>query len=242
MATGIQPAVMSRILSIVLCCWLAMDNGAGQQLDAAAVIRGIDAAVQARVDNVQGFTNIEDYAVFRGRDQTHPVAEMTVRDTYRRGQGKSYTVISESGSGIVIRLGLNPLLENEQVINEPSNAPGSWFDSSNYKMQPKLGRRESLNGRDCIEVAVAARRKAPNMIDGSIWVDAKSYSLAKIEGIASKSPSPFAGTTHLMREYTDIDGFSMAKHARAESNSIFFGRTVVTIDYRDYRLDVKRRD
>jgi hypothetical protein len=39
-----------------------------------------------------------------------------------------------------------------------------------------------------------------------------------------------------MREYTNIDGFSMAAHARAESHNAVFGKTVVTIDYTDYQL------
>ena len=30
--------------------------------------------------------------------------------------------------------------------------------------------------------------------------------------------------------------YPMAMHARAESNSLLFGRTVVTIDYSDYHL------
>lgn len=214
-----------------------------QQAESAAIIRGIDAGVQARYKNVLGFTDIEHYAVFRGKDQTHPVAEMTVKDMYRKDVGKTYTVLSQSGSAVVIRMGLNPLLENERIINHPENLPGSWFDSANYEMTPKPGPArqidtQQINGRACLMVAVTARRKAPNTINGTIWVDAKDYSLAQIDGIASKDPSVFAGSTHMMRQYEQIDGFPMATHARAESSSFLFGRTVVTIDYSDYHLDI----
>jgi hypothetical protein len=209
-----------------------------QQTDTAAVIQRIDAAVQARYETVLQFTDIEHYAVFRGKDQTRPVAEMTVKDTYRKGVGKTYTVLSQSGSEIVLRLGLKPLLENERTINEPGNLQQSWFDSANYEMKPKPGGIERLNGRDCLVLAVLARSKAPHRIDGDIWVDAKDYSLAQIQGVASKNPSAFSGTTHLMRQYTQIDGFPMAVHARAESNSLLLGRTVVTIDYGDYHLQL----
>jgi len=213
------------------------------QPDAAVVIRGIDAGVQARYESVLAFTDIEHYAVFRGKDQAHPVAEMTVKDSYRKDAGKTYTVLSQSGSAVVIRLGLDPLLENERIINRPENLPGSWFDSANYEMKPKLGKTEQIDaeqidGRTCLVVAVTARRKAPNMINGAIWVDAKDYSLAQIDGVASKDPSVFAGSTHMMRRYGQIDGFPMATHARAESNSFLFGRTVVTIDYVDYHLEL----
>ncbi len=54
---------------------------------------------------------------------------------------------------------------------------------------------------------------------GTMWVDAKDFSIVQIEGVATKSPSMFAGATHMMRQYANIDGFSMATHARAESDS-----------------------
>ena len=43
----------------------------------------------------------------------------------------------------------------------------------------------------------------------------------------------------MMRQYTNIDGYSMAIHARAESDSALLGRTVVTIDYSNYNLKIK---
>ena len=64
------------------------------------------------------------------------------------------------------------------------------------------------------------KHKAPNMIDGTLWVDARDGSIVKIDGVASKSPSAFAGTTHMMRQYMNIDGYPMATHARAESRQL----------------------
>jgi hypothetical protein len=207
-----------------------------QEPDAAAVIRSIDAAVAARVDRVIGFTDIEHYSVYRGSDETHPVAEMTVKDTYKKGEGKTYTILSESGSAIMIRFGLKPLIDNEEKINKPGIVDKSWFTSANYEMKLKAAEVQKLNGRDCYVLAIKPREKAPNLIDGTLWADARDGTPAQIEGIASRNPSPFSGTTHMMRQYKNISSFAMASHARAESNSMFFGRTVVTIDYSDYKL------
>ena len=186
-----------------------------QQPDATAVIRAIDAANQARYDNVLSFTDIEHYAVYRGEDETHPAAEMTVLDSYRRGVGKTYTIQSKSGSSLIFRFGLKPMLEQERTINEPANLPHSWFISANYEMKPQLGTTVKMNGRDCVAVPVTARVKAPNTINGTIWVDAKDYWLVQIEGLSSKSPSAFAGDTHLMRQYTQdrrlFDGRACAR-------------------------------
>ena len=98
---------------------------------------------------------------------------------------------------------------------------------------------QALNGHECLEFTIAPKRKAPNLVAGSVWVDAKDYTIAKLEGIASKSPSVLAGETHMMRQYAYVDGFSMATYARAESSTFLYGKTVVTIDYTGYKLDLK---
>jgi hypothetical protein len=210
-----------------------------QEPNVAEVIHLVDAAVAARFDNILGFTDIEHYAVYRGGDETHPAAEMTVKDTYQKGVGKTYTVLSQSGSSIFLHFGLKPLLSNEQTINLPGNVEKSWFSSANYEMKLKPGGVQKVNGRDCFAFAITPKEKATNMIDGTMWVDAQDGTLVKIDGTASKNPSAFSGTTHMMRQYANVNGFSMAVHARAESSSFLFGQTVVTIDYSDYHLELK---
>ena len=224
---------------VSLLAALAIAAAPAQGPDAAAVIRSIDAAVAARVDNVLGFTDIEHYSVYRGQDETHPVAEMTVRDTYKKGVGKEYTVLSQSGSGIVLRYGLKPGIDNEKTINEPGNVEKSWFTSANYEMKLKAGGVQKLNGRDCYVLSITPRQRASNLIEGTLWADTRDGSLVEIEGVASRNPSAFSGTTQMMRQYENISGFAMAIHARAESHSLLFGRTVVTIDYSDYKLQLR---
>jgi hypothetical protein len=74
---------------------------------------------------------------------------------------------------------------------------------------------------------------------GTLWVDAKDFTIVRLEGVASKSPSVLAGVTHMTRQYASMDGFSMATHARAESSTFLYGRTVLTIDYSGYQVEVR---
>ena len=222
---------------IVLAALVVASQAGGEELD--PMIRQIDAAAHLRYETVLGFTVIEHYAVYRGEDETHTAAEMAVRTTYRKGVGKSYEILSQSGSELIQRFGLKPLLDNEKEINEPGNVEHSWFTSDNYGMIVKRDVKQTIEGHDCIAVSMTPLRKAPNMVDGTLWVDARDSSIVEIEGTASRSPSIFAGTTHMMRRYTAMSGFAMATHARAESGSALFGRTVVTIDYSDYRLELR---
>lgn len=212
-----------------------------QQPDQQAVIRGIDAAVLFRINKVAGYTVTERYAVYRGNDETHPVASMTVKTAYRRESGKSYEVVSSSGSAIIRKFGLDPILEREKEINLPGQVEHSWITSANYDMTLKPG-LQTLDGRACYVLAINPKRKAPNLIVGSIWVDTKDYTIVRLEGVSSKAPSIFAGTTHMARDYKDVNGFSMATHARAESSTMFYGKTVVTIDYSGYNIQLRQPD
>jgi hypothetical protein len=212
---------------------------AAQPMDPSALIQRIDAAAKARYETIAGFTVTEHYVIYRGKDELHPAAEQTVMTTYRKGMGKSYTVLSESGSDLLRKLVLRPLLENEKTINLPGNVERSWFTSANYEMKLKPAVTQRLDGRDCLALAMTPRRKATNMIQGTLWVDAGDASIVQIEGVSSKNPSVWTGPTHMMRRYTNLSGFAMASHARAESNSFLFGRTILTIDYQDYKIQLR---
>jgi hypothetical protein len=210
--------------------------GADAVPDQAAVLHGVDAAVLMRVNHIAGYTVTERYRVFHGSDETHPVAEMTVKTTYRRETGKSYQILSESGSALIRRVGLYPLLENERTINLPRNVAQSWITTANYTMAVQQGTQQ-IDGRTCAGLSINPRRKAPNLLVGTVWVDANDYSIVRLEGVASKAPSVLASVTHLVRQYAPIHGFSMATHARAESSTFVYGRTVVTIDYSGYQIE-----
>jgi hypothetical protein len=58
-------------------------------------------------------------------------------------------------------------------------------------------------------------------------------------GTATQSASIFTGAAKVMRQYASVNGFAMATQARAVSDSFLLGRTTVTIDYRDYQIELR---
>ena len=231
--------VAREVVAVSFLALLGTAAAAAQQPDSSTVIRAVDAAVMARIDSIAGYTVTEHYAVYKNNDETHSVAEMTVKTDYREETGKSYTILSQSGSSIIRSLVLGAILDAEKRINLPANREGSWLTSANYAMKLKSGATELLDGRNCVALTITPRHKAPNMIEGTLWVDAKDGSIVRIEGISSQSPSVFTGPAHVMRQYANVNGFAMATQARAVSNSFLFGRTTVTIDYRDYQIQLR---
>jgi hypothetical protein len=210
-----------------------------QQPGSKAVIEQVDAAVMARNNGIAAYQVTEHYAVYRGKDENHPAAEMTVRTTYRKESGKSYAIVSESGSEFIRKHVLYTILDHEKEINQPGNREHSWIISANYAMNLKPG-VQRLDGRDCLVLAISPRSKGPNMIEGTLSVDAKDGSIVRLDGIASQSPSVFTGPAQVMRQYVKMDGFAMATHAKAVSDSFLLGRTAIKIDYRDYQIELRQ--
>jgi len=151
------------------------------QPDEAAVIRAIDVAVKARLDAIVGYTVTEHFAVFRGSDETHPVAERTVKTSYQRGKGKSYTILSDSGSELIRKLVLDAILDSEKRINTPGVTDHSYIVSENYQMKLKPGGPQPVDGRDCYVLSISPRAKAPNMIVGTLWVDTRDESIVQLQ-------------------------------------------------------------
>jgi len=231
-------AVSALAAASLLCCMGSICAPA-QQPDGAYIIQKVDAAVKARVDSIVGYTDTEHYAVYRNHDEVHPVAEMTVKTTYRQDTGKSYAILSQSGSQIIRSMVLGSILDNEKQINLPGTREGSWITSANYEMKLQAGGTQPMIGRDCYLLRLIPKRKAPYLVDGTLWVDARDGTIVQLEGLASKSASYLTGSTQMMRQYTNIYGFAEATQARAVSNSFLFGQTVVTIDYRDYQIQLR---
>jgi hypothetical protein len=219
--------------------WFAAGAGIAQTLDETTIVRGVDAAVKTRIDGIANYTDTEHYKVFRGKDETKSVAEMVVKTTYRPDSGKSYEILSESGSSLVQKFLLRPILETEKAINDPAKVSASWIVSANYEMKLKTGSPVQQDGRDCWALAIKPKREASNLIEGTLWVDAKDFTIVRLEGQSSKSPSFWSGPANVMRQYAKISGFAEATHARAESVGFMVGRTVITIDYEGYQIQTR---
>src|ERR1039458_9726450 len=119
MTIGLRARTSLQAWGLVLFLCAGAGTIRAQQVDSAAILQKIDAAVKARVDGIAAYTATEHYAVFRNKDEVHPVAEMTVKTTYKRETGKNYEIVSESGSSLIRSMVLHAILDNERHVNEP---------------------------------------------------------------------------------------------------------------------------
>jgi len=202
------------------------------------VIQQIDNAALTRIDHVLSYSVIEHYSLFRNGDESIPH-----RDDRQNSlpQGRRQELHHPLPNRLVLmqKFVLAPLLENEKTINQPGNVEKSWFTSSNYEMNLKAGVMQQMNGHDCLGVEIAPKRK-PQHAQWNLW------SMQKMAP-SSRSTASHPAVLHvlrpakMMRQYATVSGFAMATHARAESDSSLFGRTILTIEYTDYQVQLSPR-
>jgi len=231
-----EPSGLRQICASLIFGVLAVGPLPAQPDANAEILQKIDASVHAREEGLLGYTVNERYRVFRNHDESHPVAEMMVRTTYQKDVGKKFSIVSGSGSELMRRV-LETILDNERRLTQPANRASAVIASANYEMSVQGS--AVIDGRNCIAVALKPRRASEYVMNGTVWVDAEDGSIVQVEGITARSPSVFSGASQVFRQYTMIDGFPAATHARAVSNSWLVGQTVITIDYTDYAMQLR---
>ena len=199
------------------------------------LIRQIDNSENNRETNLAGYTVQERYTITNSHFDTPGVA--LVKVTYKLGQGKQYEVVSRQGPGLLASKLLDSMLAEEKKLSLSENRKQALVTSANYTMT-ETG-EEQLGKRACEVVAITPREKGPYLMNGRIWVDAKTKLLVKVEGVPTESPSFFAGKPNIVREYGEINGFALANYSHATTSGFFTGKTVVDIDYIDYQLFVR---
>jgi hypothetical protein len=230
---------LALYVSIALPTFPALAPQQSQQpTDIKTVIQGVDASVKNRLNRLSGYTVTEHYAVFRGKDEAHPVAEMLVKTTYRRQNGKDFAILSQSGSSIWRHEVLGTLLDNEKRMSRPGNVETALITSANYDMQLDKKSMQTLDGRQCLVLDITPRRSSQYLFKGMLWVDASSYAIVQLRGTAARSAVVFASAAEVSRQYMEIQSLPMATHAQAISGNSLLGRTVVRIDYSNYAMDV----
>jgi hypothetical protein len=210
---------------------------AAQAGGSAAILPMIDASVAHRDDNLLSYTVTEHYKVYRGADHVHPAAEMTVRTLYRKDSGKTFTILSQSGSHLLLSEVLGHVLDSETLMTQPANRSRVVLTSANYAMTAHGV--DKVNGADCVRISIVPKTSSPYLFKGTIWVNGKDGDIVKLDGVTSKSVSMLTAATQVSRVYGEVDGMPMATHATAESNSWLLGATTIDIDYNGYQLTLR---
>jgi hypothetical protein len=220
---------------------VAVAAGAGSQntpnppaaaMSSAQIVEQIQVHDRARARALKHYSSTRHYAVEYRGFPTDLAASMVVEASFDAASGKSFRVISQSGSKFLADKVLKRAVESEK---EASQEKGSTaLTTANYKFT--LLKSETLGSGPAYVFDVEPLHVSKFLYRGKIWVDAADFAVAKMETQPSKSPSFWISKTLIESTSGKTGDFWFPQKLRSETKVRIGGGAVLTIDYGAYQV------
>ena len=145
---------------------------------------------------------------------------------------KAFTVASESGSGVVRHMALNPLINSEIEAAAGKEHHDSAISTDNYFLS-LLGEQQ-LGPYRCFVAEAVPKRRDKYLFEGRVWIDVNDYSVVRIEGHPAKKLSFWIQRADFVRQYQKIDGFWLPEKDQTLVQVRLYGKKILKIEHRNY--------
>lgn len=163
---------------------------------------------------------------------THLAAKMDVDLDYDSATGKSFRIVSQSGSKLLCDKVLKRAVDSEAEASKDKSSTA--LNLTNYSFQ--LAGTEPVDGRPAWILQVNPLKKSKFLYRGKVWVDASDYAVVKIEVEPAQNPSFWITSTQIENTNLKMDGVWLPEKNRSESKIRVGGSAVLTIDYGTYHV------
>ena len=200
--------------------------------DPTEIVWRMVAANETRARQLRYYTSCRHYHVqFKGFGRKM-WADMHVQVSYTAGSGKTFYVIDESGSHLLLNHVLLKLLETEQEDSRQQKAALTPFNYEfTFESQTKEG------GRPLYIFSVEPKKKNKLLYRGRIWIDARDFAVVRVEAQPAENPSFWIKRTEIHHVYAKCREFWLPETNRSESQIRIGGSAVLTIDYGTYQFE-----
>ena len=202
-------------------------------LSADEVMRRVVQMNEQQANALETYTSIRTYHL-ECHCLSHKTADMVVRAGYEAPNKKIFTIVSESGSGTVRNRVFKKLLEAEQESMREENQERTAITPQNYTFQ--LSDYQKIDGNEFYVLEARPLTKNKFLFRGRIWVDAKAFAIAQIQGEPAVNPSWWTVKTDFKRSYQEIGSYWLPESNESETKVRIFGTAVLTIKYADYQI------
>jgi len=202
-------------------------------LSADEVVQRVVQMNEQRANALETYTSIRSYHL-ECHCLSHKTADMVVRAQYDAPNKKSFTIVSESGSGTVRSRVFKKLLEAEQESMREENQERTAITPQNYTFQ--LADYQKIDGNEFYVLEANPLTKNKFLFRGRLWIDAKAFAIARVEGEPAVNPSWWTVKTDFKRNYQEIGSFWLPESNESETKVRIFGTAVLTIKYGEYQI------
>ena len=203
----------SILIAILPCVSAAAQSAANASapVQAPAIVQRMVEQNALRAQHLKYFTSLRHYHIeFHGLGRSL-AADMHAQVTYKAGLGKTFQVIDQSGSHMLLSHVLRKLLETEQDDSRQQNA---GLTPTNYDFV--LQNKTTENGRPAYVFTVTPKVKNKLLYRGRIWVDAGDYAVVRVEAQPAENPSFWIKSTDIHHSYVKIGEFWLPQTNNSE--------------------------
>jgi hypothetical protein len=200
--------------------------------DTAQIVQAIAHHDQSQAQALERYHALRHYEVeYRGFFK-NITAKMDVELDYDATTGKSFRIVSQSGSRTLCEKVIKRALDSEKDAAQDHGAHA--LTAANYKFQ-MLG-SETLVGRPTYVLQVEPLTDSPYLYRGKIWVDAADGAVSKMEVQPAKNPSFWISQTLVHQTNSRVGAFWLPQQNRSETKVRIGGKAVLTINYASYQI------
>lgn len=194
------------------------------------VIDGMIHEQATRFEHFEAYSRLQHYSVTT--DRFGLKAEMVARIHRDRVAGKTYEVISRSGSPVIQSHVFDALLEAEVATSKQG---GELLIRANYHFH--LIGEEDFEGHKCYVLETEPKRKDKRLLKGKIWLDVEDYGVVHVEGKPSDSLSFWVGRPMVVQEFVKDSGYWWVSRRHSYIDNLWLGKSDIVIDYSDYQFE-----
>jgi hypothetical protein len=195
------------------------------------IIRKVATANAVRTARLQSYRSTRIYEVeYKGLGSERH-ARMVVSASFADGR-KSFHVISEEGSKLLLNRVIRKALESEEEAATDEMRARSGLTEANYTFE--FLKSEVSDGRPCFVLRVLPKRKDKFLYDGKVWIDAADFAIVRVEAQPAKNPSFWITGATIEHHNVDVRGIWLPASNRSTSKVRLGGKAMLTIDYGKY--------
>ena len=99
---------------------------------------------------------------------------------------------------------------------------------------------QQLGPYRCFVAEAVPKRKAKYLFEGRIWIDAKDYSVVRIEGHPATKLSFWIQHAEFVRQYQKVDRFWLPEKDQTLVQVRLYGKKILKIDHRNYVVNASQ--
>ena len=210
-------------------------QNAGQapaNLTVGQIVQQVERHNKARLNALRQFKALRHYAVeYKGFAHTVD-AKMDVEVSYDAATGKSFRIVSQSGSNLLCDKVLKRAVDSEKEASQDKSLTA--LNETNYRFS-LLG-TDTVGGRAAYILHEEPLTEGKFLSRGKIWIDAEDFAVVKMETEPAKNPSFWISRTSISSLSVKTDGFWLPGKTRSETKVRIGGTAVLTIDYGTYQV------